>query len=83
MPKFTTSRNFGGQRRTIEIKCGFITSGSLRESTYKWKLHKRECDICKDITVNPGNIEFDNARAIKNGWNGVHNNWLQTTAINY
>ena len=32
------------------------------------------CDICKDITVNPDNIEFDNARAIKNGWNGIHNN---------
>ena len=83
MPKFTTSRNFGGQRRTIETKCGFITSGSLRESTYKWKLHKKVCDICKDITVNPDNIEFDNARAIKNGWNGIHNNNVVTKYVKH
>ena len=44
----------------------------------------KKCAIyAKTLTVNPENIEFDNARAIKNGWNGIHNNNVVTKYVKH
>jgi hypothetical protein len=69
MPK---SVNFGGQRRTAQLTCGFIIKGHPTEVDKKTKLHWRYCDECdmkdKDKTI----PEYSAVNAGINGWGGLN-----------
>jgi hypothetical protein len=65
----TMSRNLGGQKRTSLCPCGWVTKGSVRESTFKFKLHAKKCEIAKENGVEQLLGEpFD---ADTNGMNGI------------
>ena len=59
--------NHGGQRRTIQAPCGFISRGSVREANNKMKLHQRVCQQCKGIELP---TEFNKVNGLTNGWGG-------------
>jgi hypothetical protein len=69
MPK---SVNFGGQRRTAQLACGFTIKGHPSEVDKKTKLHWRYCEICdmkdKDKTI----PEWSQVNANINGWGGLN-----------
>lgn len=69
MPK---SVNFGGQRRTAQLTCGFIIKGHPTEVDKKTKLHWRYCDVCdmkdKDKTI----PAYSAVNAEINGWDGLN-----------
>jgi hypothetical protein len=69
MPK---SVNFGGQRRTAQLTCGFIIKGHPTEVDKKTKLHWRYCDVCdmkdKDKTI----PEYSAVNGGINGWGGLN-----------
>jgi hypothetical protein len=70
MPKGTD----GGQRRTMETPCGWRRVGSVREVNKLFMLHKRHCDICKQLEYKE--TGFCNEAGINNGWNGISGNNL-------
>ena len=55
----------GGQRRTIETRCGWRCDGHPREVNGKHKIHIKFCDICKNDKLPDFN------KSITNGWKGV------------
>lgn len=61
--------NRGGQRRTCISLCGFTCKGSIREVNYKHKLHKKVCDICKDLKVE--DVPYSRTAGEANGWGGI------------
>jgi len=66
----------GAQRRTTCLPCGFSTKGSVKEVSYKIKLHAKICELCKkdkDI-VKHTNTPFDMTSAISNGYDGIQYN---------
>lgn len=68
--------NDGGQRRTVELKCGKIFRGSVREVNGKVNIHRRHCEICKEaiehnsVATRP----FNSVQGSSNGWNGICGN---------
>jgi len=47
MPRGIAQFNKGGQRRTAQLGCGYICSGSHRECEGKLKLHFKVCVVCQ------------------------------------
>lgn len=75
----------GGQRRTIEVGCGYRCVGHPQEVNKKYLIHKRYCKDCGDnnTDVLP---EFNKLGGKINGWKGVTNrnqqpNQMLTTAF--
>ena len=65
----TKTMTQGGQRRTIQLGCGFMFSGSVRECEFKVKLHRKKCSMCGIDNAMP--CEFNKSVAKHNGWNGL------------
>ena len=66
--------NRGGQRRTIELPCGFRIVGHPREVDGKIKIHRRRCPICIEISKEKGGFteapKFSRVAGDINGWDG-------------
>ena len=62
--------NKGGQRRTIEVSCGWRCVGHPTEVNKKFELHKKYCKECGSTNYTPG--AFDRAAADINGWKGQY-----------
>lgn len=73
MPKGTD----GGQRRTTQAPCGWVRRGSVREVNNLFKIHKRHCDICKNIEGE--DTPFSQEAGIMNGWNNVRSGNVKET----
>ena len=60
--------NRGGQKRTIELACGFRIVGHPREVDGKHKIHKKRCSTCseEDIKI----PKFNQESGELNGSNG-------------
>ena len=43
--------NRGGQKRTIELACGFRIVGHPREVDGKHKIHKKRCSTCSEVDI--------------------------------
>ena len=69
MPK---SVNMGGQRRTIEVSCGWRSVGHPNEVNKKFELHKKHCKICGSSNYSPS--PFDRTAGDINGWKGQFHN---------
>jgi hypothetical protein len=61
--------SLGGQRRTIEVTCGWRCVGHPTEVNKKFLRHQRYCNECRyDTSEIP---KFDTKSSLKNGWNGI------------
>lgn len=60
--------NRGGQKRTIELGCGFRIVGHPREVEGKLKIHKKRCSACSEFDTKVP--EFSREAGDINGWNG-------------
>jgi hypothetical protein len=60
--------NRGGQKRTIELGCGFRIVGHPREVEGKLKIHKKRCSACSEFDTKVP--EFSREAGVINGWNG-------------
>jgi len=69
-PKMPKSVNFGGQRRTAELGCGFTIRGHPNEVNKRTEIHMRHCAVCKasNITI----PEYNKTNADINGWSGLN-----------
>ena len=76
----TKTINQGGQRRTIQLGCGYTTKGSVKECEFKMKLHSKRCSLC---VGNHKSKEFDNSMALHNGWNGLKGSNRVTSVVTY
>ena len=47
MPRGQGQYNMGGQRRTAQLGCGYVCSGTHRECEGKLRLHFRVCMVCQ------------------------------------
>jgi len=71
--------SLGGQRRTLEVACGFVIRGHPTEVNSKYKRHSRVCKKCIEIrgedkpSVLP---DFSSASGSVNGWNGIKHTGL-------
>ena len=76
--------SLGGQRRTIEVPCGFVIRGHPTEVNQKFKRHSRLCKKCIEIRGddNPHILpDFSSASGAVNGWGGVNNNGLVDNVV--
>jgi hypothetical protein len=60
--------NRGGQKRTMELGCGFRIVGHPREVEGKLKIHNKRCSTCSEFGA--GVPEFSREAGNINGWNG-------------
>jgi hypothetical protein len=82
--------SLGGQRRTIEVPCGFVIRGHPTEANSKLKRHSRLCKKCIEIRGDdkpPTLPEFSAAAGAVNGWGGINkgglvNNMVSQVAVN-
>jgi hypothetical protein len=78
----------GGQRRTIEVGCGWRCVGHPQEVNKKYILHKRYCKDCIDNNKVDELAEFNKVGGKMNGWKGITNRnqqpnqMLTTTYVN-
>ena len=66
------SFNRGGQRRTIELGCGWRCVGHPQEVNAKFERHKRFCNTCSpNIKLS---TSFNKFEGNNNGWDGIKGN---------
>lgn len=62
------SRIAGGTTRTLITPCGKVFRGEIREANGKYRLHKRICELCKQVP-NPSDKPSEGSR--KNDASGI------------
>ena len=67
-----SSKQTGGQRRTLTARCGYSVAGHPNEVDKLFKRHQKYCrsGICQDNDI----PEFNAANAKSNGWDGIGKN---------
>ncbi len=66
-----SSRNDGGQRRTVNLPCSKTIIGTPREVNGKMNIHIRHCAVCKAEGIAHNASAKISHNGINNGWNGV------------
>jgi len=65
-----SSKQTGGQRRTLTARCGYSVAGHPNEVNSLFKRHQRYCDNCRVNDI----PHFNAAAAQSNGWDGLGKN---------